>query len=138
MILGAKMHFPIRVYYEDTDAGGVVYHANYICFFERARTEFLRQGGFSQQALLAENFAFVVKTLTIDYKLPARLDDLLSVQTTVKAVKKATIIFEQNLFKADICLCSAEVTVASVDLIRMKPKAIPQAILDALQAVINQ
>lgn len=138
MILGAKMHFPIRVYYEDTDAGGVVYHANYICFFERARTEFLRQGGFSQQALLAENFAFVVKTLTIDYKLPARLDDLLSVQTTVKAVKKATIIFEQNLFKADICLCSAEVTVASVDLIKMKPKAIPQAILDALQAVINQ
>lgn len=138
MILGAKMHFPIRVYYEDTDAGGVVYHANYICFFERARTEFLRQGGFSQQALLADNFAFVVKTLTIDYKLPARLDDLLSVQTTVKAVKKATIIFEQNLFKADICLCSAEVTVASVDLIKMKPKAIPQAILDALQAVINQ
>ena len=132
------MHFPIRVYYEDTDAGGVVYHANYICFFERARTEFLRQGGFSQQALLAENFAFVVKTLTIDYKLPARLDDLLSVQTTVKAVKKATIIFEQNLFKADICLCSAEVTVACVDLIKMKPKAIPQAILDALQAVINQ
>ncbi|EJP30769.1 tol-pal system-associated acyl-CoA thioesterase [Haemophilus sputorum HK 2154] len=132
------MHFPIRVYYEDTDAGGVVYHANYICFFERARTEFLRQGGFSQQALLAENFAFVVKTLTIDYKFPARLDDLLSVQTTVKAVKKATIIFEQNLFKADICLCSAEVTVASVDLIKMKPKAIPQAILDALQAVINQ
>ena len=132
------MHFPIRVYYEDTDAGGVVYHANYICFFERARTEFLRQGGFSQQALLAENFAFVVNTLTIDYKLPARLDDLLSVQTTVKAVKKATIIFEQNLFKADICLCSAEVTVASVDLIKMKPKAIPQAILDALQAVINQ
>ena len=137
-MLGAKMHFPIRVYYEDTDAGGVVYHANYICFFERARTEFLRQGGFSQQALLAENFAFVVKTLTIDYKLPARLDDLLSVQTTVKAVKKATIIFEQNLFKADICLCSAEVTVASVDLIKMKPKAIPQAILDALEAVINQ
>ena len=132
------MHFPIRVYYEDTDAGGVVYHANYICFFERARTEFLRQGGFSQQALLAENFAFVVKTLTIDYKFPARLDDLLSVQTTVKAVKKATIIFEQNLFKADLCLCSAEVTVASVDLIKMKPKAIPQAILDALQAVINQ
>lgn len=137
-MLGEKMHFPIRVYYEDTDAGGVVYHANYICFFERARTEFLRQGGFSQQALLAENFAFVVKSLTIDYKLPARLDDLLSVQTTVKAVKKATIIFEQNLFKADICLCSAEVTVASVDLIKMKPKAIPQAILDALQAVINQ
>lgn len=132
------MHFPIRVYYEDTDAGGVVYHANYICFFERARTEFLRQGGFSQQALLAENFAFVVKSLTIDYKLPARLDDLLSVQTTVKAVKKATIIFEQNLFKADTCLCSAEVTVASVDLIKMKPKAIPQTILDALQAVINQ
>ena len=103
----------------------------------RERNSYVKVG-FHNRSLLAENFAFVVKTLTIDYKFPARLDDLLSVQTTVKAVKKATIIFEQNLFKADICLCSAEVTVASVDLIKMKPKAIPQAILDALQAVINQ
>lgn len=90
------MNFPIRVYYEDTDAGGVVYHANYICFFERARTEFLRQMGFSQQELLAKSFAFVVKKLEIDYKIPARLDDLLRVETEIIELKKQRLFFGNN------------------------------------------
>lgn len=131
------MHFPIRVYYEDTDAGGVVYHANYVCFFERARTEFLRQAGFSQQLLLSENIAFVVKKLEIDYKTPARLDDLLSVETEIRAVKKATIIFEQKLWREDVCLSHAVVSVASVDLTKMKPIAIPQAIREAINGELN-
>lgn len=129
------LDFPIRVYYEDTDAGGVVYHANYICFFERARTEFLRQGGFSQQQLLAEDIAFVVKKLSIDYKSPARLDDLLTIKTIITEVKKATIVFNQQLWKDDICLSEATVIVASVNLTKMKPIAIPNHILNALQAV---
>lgn len=129
------MNFPIRVYYEDTDAGGVVYHANYVCFFERARTEFLRQGGFSQQKLFEENLAFVVKSLEIDYKVPARLDDLLTVETVVSQVKKATIIFQQRLWRENICLSEATVTVASVDLTKMKPVAIPDDIRQTLQAV---
>ncbi|MCL7720324.1 MULTISPECIES: tol-pal system-associated acyl-CoA thioesterase [Actinobacillus] len=129
------MNFPIRVYYEDTDAGGVVYHANYVCFFERARTEFLRQAGFSQQELLSKSFAFVVKKLEVDYKVPARLDDLLNVETTVLELKKATIVFQQQLWKDDICLSSAIVTVASVDLTKMKPVAIPAEIRQVLQAV---
>ncbi|MDE8033729.1 tol-pal system-associated acyl-CoA thioesterase [Actinobacillus equuli subsp. haemolyticus] len=129
------MNFPIRVYYEDTDAGGVVYHANYICFFERARTEYLRQVGFSQQQLLAGSFAFVVKKLEIDYKIPARLDDLLRVETVVTELKKATIVFQQQLWRDDICLSEAKVTVASVDLTKMKPVAIPDDIRQALQAV---
>ncbi|AIZ79292.1 tol-pal system-associated acyl-CoA thioesterase [Actinobacillus equuli subsp. equuli] len=129
------MNFPIRVYYEDTDAGGVVYHANYICFFERARTEYLRQVGFSQQQLLAGSFAFVVKKLEIDYKIPARLDDLLRVETVVTELKKATIVFQQQLWRDDICLSEAKVTVASVDLTKMKPVAIPDEICQALQAV---
>lgn len=119
------MDFPIRVYYEDTDAGGVVYHANYICFFERARTEFLRQGGFSQQSLLENQVAFVVKKLAIDYKTPARLDDLLTVKTEIKELKKATIVFIQRLYREDFCLSEATVTVACVDLTKMKPIAIP-------------
>lgn len=127
------MRFPIRVYYEDTDAGGVVYHANYVCFFERARTEFLRQAGFSQQTLLEDNLAFVVKKLEIDYRLPARLDDLLVVETTIKTVKKATIIFEQKLWRNETCLTQALVSVASVDLTKMKPIAIPEAIRQAMQ-----
>lgn len=127
------MDFPIRVYYEDTDAGGVVYHANYLNFFERARTEFLRQYHFSQQELFAQSLAFVVKKIEIDYKSPARLDDLLNVETTLSECKKATLIFEQTLWKDDVCLSKARVTVASVDLVKMKPVAIPDDIRQALQ-----
>lgn len=129
------MNFPIRIYYEDTDAGGVVYHANYIRFFERARTEFLRQLGFSQQILLMKSFAFVVKKLEIDYKIPARLDDFLHVETVVTELKKATIVFKQRLWRNDTCLSEALVTVASVELTKMKPVAIPDEIRLALQAV---
>ena len=90
--------FPVRIYYEDTDAGGVVYHARYLHFFERARTEYLRTLDFSQQMLLNErNVAFVVKTMTIDYRLPARLDDWLVVETKISEVRGAAILFTQQL-----------------------------------------
>lgn len=127
------MNFPIRVYYEDTDAGGVVYHANYLNFFERARTEFLRQIGFSQQQLLEQSLAFVVKKIEIDYKYPARLDDLLTVESEIIELKKATIIFQQKLWRENCCLSEAQVTVASVDLTKMKPVAIPEQIRSAMQ-----
>lgn len=129
------MHFPIRVYYENTDAGGVVYHAQYLNFFERARTEALRTLGFSQQALLAQQLAFVVKKIEIDYRFPARLDDLLSVETTIVALKKASMVFEQKLWRDDVCLTHATVTVACVDLVKMKPMAMPEPIFQALQRV---
>lgn len=129
------MHFPIRVYYEDTDAGGVVYHARYLHFFERARTEFLRTLGFSQQALLAENLAFVVKKLEIEYQLPARLDEALSVETTIKTLKSASIVFNQKLWRDNHCLSEAQVTVACVDLEKMKAVAMPSAVRLALQAL---
>lgn len=129
------MDFPVRVYYEDTDAGGVVYHANYICFFERARTEFLRQAGFSQATLLEENIAFVVKNISIDYKSPARLDDLLTIKTTIAEFKRASMVFKQQLWKENNCLSEAVVTVACVNLTLMKPVAIAQPILQSLQAV---
>ena len=121
--------YPVRVYYEDTDAGGVVYHARYLHFFERARTEWLRMFNFSQQDLLQQNSgAFVVKTMHIDYCFPARLDDLLSVETQVSAIKGATIIFEQCLKREELVLSKATVKVAYVDLGKMKPVAIPTEI----------
>lgn len=129
------MNFPIRVYYENTDAGGVVYHAQYLNFFERARTELLRDLGFSQQILLEQDLAFVVKKLDIDYKVPARLDDQLIVETQVKQIKKASIIFEQKLWRDDVCLCQANVLVATVNLSQMKPIAIPEQIYQVMQAV---
>ena len=126
--------YPIREYYEDTDAGGVVYHARYLHFFERARTEYLRQLGFSQQMLLAEmQLAFVVKTMEIDYSYPARLDDLLLVETLVEEVKGATIRFVQTLKRNETILCKSAVKVACVDLGKMKPVAIPTGIKAAFQ-----
>ena len=119
--------FPVRVYYEDTDAGGVVYHARYLHFFERARTEYLRTLNFSQQSLLQEQqVAFVVKTMSIDYCIPAKLDDYLIVETEITAVKGATILFEQRLVRETVVLSKATIKVASVDLGKMKPVAIPE------------
>lgn len=128
-------NLPIRVYYENTDAGGVVYHAQYLNFFERGRTEFLRHLAFSQQDLLQEKIAFVVKKLEIDYKIPAKLDDLLCVETQMSEIKKASMVFEQRLWRGDCCLSEAKVLVACVDLDKMKPIPVPQAIYQALQAV---
>lgn len=119
-------HYPIRVYYEDTDAGGVVYHARYLHFFERARTEYLREHHFSQQTLLREQqIAFVVKSMSIDYCVPAKLDDFLTVETKIVKLKGATILFEQCLMRDAVILSRATVTVACVDLGKMKPVAIP-------------
>ncbi|OOF41135.1 tol-pal system-associated acyl-CoA thioesterase [Rodentibacter mrazii] len=121
--------FPVRVYYEDTDAGGVVYHARYLHFFERARTEYLRKQNFSQQILLQEQQAvFVVKSMAIDYCIPAKLDDYLIVETEVMAIKGATILFEQRLMRETVILSKATVKVAYVDLGKMKPAAIPTEI----------
>ena len=121
--------FPVRVYYEDTDAGGVVYHARYLHFFERARTEYLRLLEFSQQTLLQEQqSAFVVKSMAIDYRVPAKLDDYLIIETEVSAIKGATILFEQRLMHDTVMLSKATVKVASVHLGNMKPVALPKEV----------
>ena len=128
-----QQQMPVRVYYEDTDAGGVVHHARSLHFFERARTEFLRTLGFEQQQLL-KNFqlAFVVRNVQIDYRIAAKLDDYLIVRTEIQQVKKASIIFEQKLLKSDELLADAAVLVASVNLSKMKPMPIPEIIRAAL------
>ncbi len=85
--------WPVRVYYEDTDAGGVVYHASYVAFYERARTEMLRHHHFSQQALMAERVAFVVRKMTVEYYAPARLDDMLEIQTEITSMRGTSLVF---------------------------------------------
>lgn len=118
--------WPVRVYYEDTDAGGVVYHARYVAFFERARTEMLRSLGQQQQTLLQHNVAFVVRRMTVDYRSPARLDDLLSVETEIASFRGASVTFNQRIIHQDgRILCTAEVLVACIDLAKMKPVALP-------------
>lgn len=123
-----EFDWPIRVYYEDTDAGGVVYHARYLAFYERARTEMLRQFNISQQTLLDEqNVAFVVKKMSISYIYPARLDDLLIVNSLIDNVRRASLIFKQKIIDKNGRLYSdAEVLIACVDLNKKKPCAFPE------------
>ncbi len=120
---------PLRVYYEDTDAGGVVYYANYLKFCERARTEWLRRLGVSQHALLEEaGLAFVVRSVQADYLAPARLDDALEVSTRIAALRRASLLFEQEIRRSAELLFTARVLLASIDLNRHKPIALPASL----------
>lgn len=128
--MGQIFDWPITVYYEDTDAGGVVYHANYLKFFERARTEILRSLGFSQQQLLEQNIGFVVRTANVDFIRAARLDDQLTVKTSVVELKKVSLTFCQELVNPNgQLLCKALVKVACIDNQKMRPTGLPQSMI---------
>lgn len=121
--------WPVTVYYEDTDAGGVVYHSNYLKYFERARTELLRSIGVSQQVLLAQNIGFVVRHMDIDFIQGAKLDDHLTVSSTISQLKRASMTFCQELVNPDgKILCKTLVKVACINSKLMKPQAIPSSI----------
>jgi len=126
--------WPVRVYYEDTDAGGVVYNANYLKFLERARTEWLRSLGFSQERLKHERaILFAVRKVKIDYLQPARLDDELLVETAVARIGRASLSFSQLIQRdPDAVLCRAQVNVACLDSDDLRPKAIPDPVLEKI------
>jgi len=129
--------FPIRVYYEDTDAGGIVYYANYLKFFERARTEWLRAIGINQELFLQQKLGFVVRRVEMDNLASAKLDDLLEVNSTIITLKRASLVFQQQITnQAKQVLCIAKVRVACVDFSQHKPCAIPESILGAFKRVI--
>ena len=117
----------VRVYYEDTDAGGIVFYANYLKFFERARTEWLRAAGVGQQELLeTDHTAFVVKSVSLDYHQPARLDDVLTIRTTVEKLGRASVQFAQEAWRGDTRLATADVKVGCVDAATMRPRPLPE------------
>ncbi|SJN55944.1 Acyl-CoA thioester hydrolase YbgC [Vibrio ruber DSM 16370] len=125
----AFSRFPVTIYYEDTDAGGVVYHANYLKFFERGRTEMLREQGVCQRELLEQNMGFVVRSMELDFLKAARLDDNLVVITQLTEKKKASLIFCQELVNPrEEVLCRAIVKVACIDIQKMKPQGIPDTV----------
>ncbi|KFI08624.1 tol-pal system-associated acyl-CoA thioesterase [Massilia sp. BSC265] len=125
----------VRVYYEDTDAGGIVFYANYLKFFERARTEWLRAAGVGQQELLETmGAAFVVKSVSLDYHAPARLDDVLTIRTTVEKLGRASVQFAQQAWKGDLLLTSASVKVGCVDTATMRPRSLPDEAADKMRA----
>jgi acyl-CoA thioester hydrolase len=132
-------HFtvPVRVYYEDTDAGGVVYYANYLKYLERCRSEWLRHLGFDQKALASGAGAepavvFVVAGVTIEYKRPARFDDHLTVSASIREHSKARLTFVQQVHRGDELIVDALVRVACVDTASFKPTALPPTLAAAL------
>ena len=130
---------PIRVYYEDTDAGGVVYHSNYLNFMERARTEMLRKAGFEQDELAGElGIVFVVSSLELKYHKPAKFNDQLLVSVSIEKLSRVSIRFKQTVYRqkpaaARELLCSAVVVVACVSATTFKPVMIPVTIKEAIQ-----
>lgn len=126
---------PVRIYYEDTDAGGVVYHANYLKFFERARTEFLREFKIEQDSLLEKDIAFVVRNVAMDCIKSARFNQLINVKTKVIKQRKASLTFNQEIFHENgELLCQATTLIACVNLQKMKPTAIPAEILEVMSS----
>jgi len=127
--------FPVRVYYEDTDAGGVVYHSRYLNFMERARTEWLRASGFTQSALTQqEQVLFVVHSMQLQFKKPARLDDELQVFSQLMEMGRGSFSCRQQIMRDDTVLIEAQVKVACVNADSFKPTGIPARIKIALES----
>jgi tol-pal system-associated acyl-CoA thioesterase len=129
--------FPVRVYYENTDAGGVVYHAEYLKFLERARTEWLRHLGFDHQGLArTHRVQLIVTSLAVDFAKPARLDDTLAIGVQLESLGKARCVFAQEIRREDEVLARAKVTVACVSGDSMKPTEIPEPLRRKMEAAI--
>ena len=129
MSRGKVFALPVRVYFQDTDAGGVVYHASYVNFMERARTEWLRTHGYSNAGLMKEfGVVFVVRSLKLDYLKPALLDDLLNVTVQIKEIGRSRLNLLQSVLRGDELLTEAEVHLVCVSLQGFKPVSVPEAL----------
>lgn len=134
---GQPFTWTVRVYYEDTDTGGVVYYANYLKFFERARTEWLRAAGFGQQTLATEQgLQFVVARIECDYRRPARLDDVIDIDVRVIQAGRVSVVFEQVARRGDDVLAQARVRAGCVDTKTLAPKAMPAPMLEAMKSMV--
>ncbi len=130
---GREHVLPVRVYYEDTDFTGVVYHANYVRYFERGRSDFLRLAGVSHSDLLAREdpAAFVVTRLVIDFRQPARIDDALQVRTTYDTVKGPRLMISQRILRGETLIAKAEVEAACINL-NGRPRKPPSGLVTTL------
>ena len=128
-----KFDWPVQVYWEDTDAGGVVYHSQYLNFMERARTEFLRSLGLMQTVLRDElGVLFVVRDIQIRFKKPAKFDDALNVNTALIKVGRSLLEFEQNIYRGDEHLIAAKVDVVCIGADSFRPVSIPEKMMRLL------
>ena len=130
----SQFNWPLRVYYEDTDSGGVVYHSNYLTFMERARTEWLRALGFEQPALKTDlGIIFVVHSMTLIFKSPAYFNDLLEIRARLLKIGHGSMEFSQSVTREDNLLVEATVKLACVDAVSFKPIGIPAIIKQAIK-----
>jgi acyl-CoA thioester hydrolase len=135
---GATFVLPVRVYYEDTDAGGMVYYANYLRFFERARTEWLRALGFEQDVLMkTQGVAFAARSAQIEYLKSARLDDQLAIVSTIVHLGRAQVTFAQRAERNGDILVDAKIRIASFDPVRGKAVAMPREIHQKFKTLIG-
>jgi len=125
-----QFSWPVRVYYEDTDAGGIVYYGNYLKFMERARTEWLRSRGIDVARLAdTDRLMFTVRAITLDFLKPARLSDNLDVSVAVGRMRKVSVELEQTVVRAGDVLCTGQVRLACVDVDTLRPKAVPKTLV---------
>ena len=128
--------WPVRIYWEDTDAGGIVFYANYLKFFERCRTEWMRSAGHDQRQLaLDAGIGFVARKANCEYLRPAHLDDLLTVGLEVEKLTRVRVIFRQHVRRGDDELVTGTVEIACVDMATMKPAPIPDFLYSKLEAL---
>ncbi len=133
MSIAEPFRFSIRVYWEDTDAGGVVFYANYLKFFERARTEWLRKLGFGQETMrLEEGAMFVVTHTAVRYVQPARLDDLLELTVELRETGRASLTVSQQALRDGSLIAAGEIKIGCVDAQSFKPRRIPAGILQEI------
>jgi 4-hydroxybenzoyl-CoA thioesterase len=134
-VTATEFGWPLRVYIEDTDAGGIVFYVNYLKYMERARTEMLRSVGFDKNTIFSEALMFVVRSVDVCYRLPARLDDELIATARIVESRAAQLTFEQRILRGAEEICGGRINVACVDRSTVKPKRIPKTLLVALSAI---
>ncbi|MBW8823743.1 MAG: tol-pal system-associated acyl-CoA thioesterase [Xanthomonadales bacterium] len=131
---GLVFQWPLRVYWEDTDAGGVVYHAQYLAFMERARSEWMRANGHGQELLRErDGLVFVVRAMQVDFRAPARLDDALSVSVELRECRRASLVLKQEVRRDGTLLVDSEVKIAALFARTFRPCALPPALYEQLK-----
>jgi len=133
-VAAGEFSFKLRVYIEDTDAGGIVYYVNYLKFMERARTEFMRSLGYGKEYIFNHDLMFVVRDVALTYLLPARLDDELEATATVRELRGAVMVMHQSVRRGEEILARGDVAIACVDRTGVKPRRLPRDMVARLRA----
>jgi acyl-CoA thioester hydrolase len=139
MKIEARFSWPTRIYWEDTDAGGVVYHARYVAFMERARTEWMRALGYGQEAMrCSDGQVFVVRAMSLDFLKPAKLDDVLTTTVELVQCRRASLLMTQTVMREDQVLVTAQVRLAAVGTADFRPQAIDETLYATLKPLQTQ